>query len=71
MIHWNRFGALVWTLAWLPVVYFTAAFTMMDDCAAPIERCIRTQRLMGWTVIAIGLLVLIAVNWLILRRRKN
>ncbi|MFL6728867.1 MAG: hypothetical protein ACJ8E3_02465 [Sphingomicrobium sp.] len=71
MIHWNRLAALVWTVVWLPVTYFAAAFAMMGDCAEPAGQCLRNQRLLGWGIIAIGLVILIAVDWLLLRRRDR
>jgi hypothetical protein len=44
---------------------------MMGDCASPIDQCLREQRVVGWTIIAIGAAILLAVNWLILRRRNR
>jgi len=71
VIHWRRLAALIWTLLWIPFVYFAAGFAMMGDCAAPAELCLRDQRTVGWTIIAIGAAILLAVNWLILRRRDR
>ena len=71
MIHQNRLAAFIWTLLWLPVVYFAAGFMMMGDCGEPAAQCMREKRLMGLAVIAIGLIVLLAINWLILRRRDR
>jgi DMSO/TMAO reductase YedYZ heme-binding membrane subunit len=68
---WRRLAALVWTLLWLPVVYFALGFMMMGDCAEPADQCMRRKRLMGLAVLAIGLAVLFAMNWLILRRRDD
>jgi hypothetical protein len=71
VIHWNRLAALVWTLLWVVFVFFLVGFSMMGDCAEPADRCIHYKRLIGWSEIAIGLVVLFAVNWLLLRRRDR
>jgi hypothetical protein len=71
VIHWNRLAALVWTLLWPVFVFFLVGFSMMGDCAEPVDQCMRTQRLIGWSEIVFGIAVLIAVNWLLLRRRKR
>jgi membrane protein DedA with SNARE-associated domain len=71
VIDWRRLAALIGTLLWLPVVYFATGFMMMGDCGEPADQCMREKRLMGLAVIAIGLIVLVAMNWLILRRRDR
>jgi hypothetical protein len=72
VIHWKQWlGAFIWTLLWVSLVVFVVGITQISDCAAPAEPCRHMHEVVGLSGLAIGLAVLLLVNWLILRRRKN
>lgn len=76
-MSWRRaLVALVWTALWVPIVFFTVSFSMLGDCTQDIITgdngpCMNQQRVVGWLIVAIGLVTLLAGYWVIFRRRRR
>jgi uncharacterized membrane protein YphA (DoxX/SURF4 family) len=63
--------ALVLSLLWTVLVFVAVGFGSMGDCAEPVERCMNFKHSVGLIGLAVYLVGLVAINWLLLRRRKR
>jgi len=75
-VSWRRTAACIaFTLACLLVFFVAAGLSQFGDCAEDVITgthqgpCIDQKRIVGWTIIAIGIVTLIVGNWLIIRKR--
>ncbi len=74
MIWLRLLLAAFWTLLWPPAVYFAVGFSMLGDCAADVPgrlSCFDAQRIMGWTVLAVGIAIFAGGYWLLFRPRSS
>ena len=71
MIHWNRLAALVFSALWIPFVLAFTGYYTMGDCAEPVEACDAAKRSVAFPMLAVGVGLLVIVNWLLLRRRNR
>jgi hypothetical protein len=64
-------AALIFSALWIPAVLAFVGYYTMGDCADPVEPCMAAKRSVGLPMLAVGLAVLVLVNWLLLRRRDR
>ena len=67
----KRVNAFAFSVFWILAVIMVAGFLTMGDCGFPVEACQAAKRSTSLPIFIIGLLVLLAGNWFLLRRRKN